>query len=64
MMIWGLSVVQSNRGRIHLAVDGWTSPNVISFLGVVVCMATDGRIHTYILDFINYVSRHIQLNVF
>ncbi|EKM52200.1 uncharacterized protein PHACADRAFT_100575, partial [Phanerochaete carnosa HHB-10118-sp] len=28
--------LQMHLGQLHLCVDGWTAPNVISFLGVTV----------------------------
>jgi len=42
-------------GRIHIGFDGWTSPNVISFLGVVVHTAREGLLQSFLLDFITYV---------
>jgi putative exporter of polyketide antibiotics len=46
---------QSYPGRLHLCVDGWTSPNVIAFLGATVHWVVDGRMESLILDFIKYV---------
>ena len=56
-------------GHIHIGFDGWTSPNVISFLGVVVHTAHEGLLQSFLLDFITYVllvmlagmAIHIQL---
>ena len=42
-------------GRIHIGFDGWTSPNVISFLGVVIHIAHEGLLQLYLLDFIMLV---------
>ena len=42
-------------GKIHVVADGWTSPNVISFIGVVVQFVDEGRIHTLTLDYVKYV---------
>jgi hypothetical protein len=39
-------------GRIHVGFDGWTSPNVISFLGVVVHIAHEGQLQSFLLDFL------------
>ncbi|TDL14852.1 hypothetical protein BD410DRAFT_699758, partial [Rickenella mellea] len=30
-------------GFLHLCIDGWTSPNVISFLGITVHRVTEGK---------------------
>jgi hypothetical protein len=40
-------------GRIHIGFDGWTSPNVFSFLGVVVHTARKGKLQSFVLDFIS-----------
>ncbi|KAL1940908.1 hypothetical protein VTO73DRAFT_7544 [Trametes versicolor] len=45
-------------GKIHLCVDGWTSPNVISFLGITAHWVLDGRVRHIILDFIRLDSAH------
>jgi hypothetical protein len=42
-------------GKLHIGVDGWTSPNVFSFLGITVHQVIEGRIQMFILDFIKYV---------
>ena len=44
--------LQSVKQRLHLLLDGWTSPNVISFLGVTVTYFEKGEIHSFILDFV------------
>ena len=44
--------LQSLPGKIHLCVDGWTSPNFISFLGVTVHWVTGAMLQNVILDFI------------
>ncbi|KDQ48998.1 hypothetical protein JAAARDRAFT_51921, partial [Jaapia argillacea MUCL 33604] len=51
-------ILQSHFGKLHLAVDGWTSPNVISFLGVVVHLLCNGVMHRFILDFIKMTKAH------
>lgn len=45
----------SKSGRIYIGFDGWTSPNVLSFLGVVVHYAHEGKSQSFTLDFIMYV---------
>ncbi len=42
-------------GRLHLGLDGWTSPNVYSFLGVTVHRVVNGKMAQFILDFIKSV---------
>jgi len=37
---------------LHIAADGWTSPNVIAFIGTTVHWIVDGKIVSIILDFI------------
>jgi len=46
---------QSLNSAIHLVLDGWTSPIVSSYLGLVVVWYQDGLIHHAILEFIQYV---------
>ena len=43
-------------GLFHLCIDGWTSPNIISFLGVTLAYVEGDHIVTFILDFIKYVT--------
>ena len=47
--------LQSIRHRLHLTLDGWTSPNVFSFLGVTVRYFEKGDICSFVLDFVKYV---------
>lgn len=44
----------SHPGKLHICVDGWTSPNVIAFLGVTVHWQEVHEIQHLILDFIKY----------
>jgi len=53
-MVLMLTFAQSHLGRLHLCVDGWTSPNVIAFLGATVHWVINGRMQSLILDFIKY----------
>ena len=46
------NILQEYPGRLHLCLDGWTSPNVYSFLGVTVHRVVNGDMKTFILDFI------------
>ncbi|KAJ3520365.1 hypothetical protein NM688_g9172 [Phlebia brevispora] len=44
-------------GKIHLCIDGWTSLNVISFLGITAHRVVDGKLERIILDFIKCLSK-------
>lgn len=44
--------LQKYPGMLHVAADGWTSPNVIAFIGTSVHWIIDGKIASIILDFI------------
>lgn len=44
--------LQSVKHRLHLELDGWTSPNVFSFLGVTVRYFENGGVHGFVLDFV------------
>jgi hypothetical protein len=45
-------VFQAYPGKIHIGTDGWTSPQVISFIGLTVHWIINGKIVSAILDFI------------
>ncbi|PIL32862.1 hypothetical protein GSI_04980 [Ganoderma sinense ZZ0214-1] len=45
-------------GKIHLCVDGWTSPNVMNFLGVTAHWQEAGAMRHVILDFIRLTRSH------
>lgn len=53
--------------RIHICVDGWTSPNILAFLGITAHWHNSGKIRHVILDFVRYifiwVSRIVQSNI-
>lgn len=46
------AMLLSHPGKLHICVDGWTSPNVIAFLGVTVHWQEGHEIQHLILDFI------------
>jgi Na+-transporting NADH:ubiquinone oxidoreductase subunit NqrA len=48
---------QAYRGKLHIGVDGWTSPQAISFLGITVHWVVDGKVSSIILDFVKCVFR-------
>lgn len=39
---------------MHIALDGWTSPLVSTYLGIVVIWHETGNIHRAILEFVRY----------
>ncbi|KAI0363104.1 hypothetical protein BV20DRAFT_958990, partial [Pilatotrama ljubarskyi] len=41
-------------GRVHICIDGWTSPNVLSFLGITAHWHEHGKLRHIILDFVRY----------
>ncbi|KAJ3490696.1 hypothetical protein NLJ89_g11414 [Agrocybe chaxingu] len=45
-------------GKIHVAADGWCSPNVIAFIGLTAHWIIDGRMASTILDFIKATKAH------
>ncbi|KIJ26802.1 hypothetical protein M422DRAFT_136577, partial [Sphaerobolus stellatus SS14] len=45
-------------GKIHIVVDGWTSPQVYSFLGITIQYVRDGHIEAFILEFIRLLEGH------
>jgi hypothetical protein len=47
-----LTFLQKYAGHLHICVDGWTSPQVISFLGITITFIQDGKIESIILDFV------------
>ena len=46
---------QAYPGKIHIGIDGWTSPNTFSYLGIMVHHAVEGHIQEFILDFIKCI---------
>ena len=42
-------------GKLHLCIDGWTSPHVIAFLGATVHWVHEGHMQSLILDFIKCI---------
>ncbi|TDL16105.1 hypothetical protein BD410DRAFT_731741, partial [Rickenella mellea] len=45
----------------HAGIDGWTSPNTISILGITLQYFDQGKTMSFILDFVVYVFRFISL---
>ena len=47
---------QEFTGAVHLVIDGWTSPLMVSYLGIVVMWFSGGMLHRRILEFVRYVK--------
>lgn len=45
-------VLKAHRGAIHIGFDVWTASNLLPFLGVTAHRCVDGKIESFILDFI------------
>ncbi|KAJ3504337.1 hypothetical protein NMY22_g17960 [Coprinellus aureogranulatus] len=45
-------------GVIHVSADGWTSPNTIAFIGVIIQYIERGLIQSLTLDFIKLTAAH------
>ncbi len=43
---------KASPGKLHIGLDGWTSPNVYSFLGIVVYMLRGKELVSVVLDFV------------
>lgn len=46
---------QEYHGAVHICINSWTFPNVISFLGITLQHVVKGKIEVLILDFIRYI---------
>ncbi|KAJ3510755.1 hypothetical protein NMY22_g15875 [Coprinellus aureogranulatus] len=46
-------------GKVHLAADGWTVPNVYSFIGATIHYIKDGELKLTVLDFIKLTKAHL-----
>ena len=54
--------LQSITHHLHIALDGWTSPNEFSFVGITIQYFEKGAIHGFVLDFVKY--DHISCFIF
>ncbi|QRV99835.1 AC transposase [Ceratobasidium sp. AG-Ba] len=52
------SYYQKLPGAIHFAIDGWTSPQASSFLGLVAIWRDEGKIWRSILEFVHLTHAH------
>lgn len=48
-------IIAEALGRMHEMMDGWSSPNVLSILGVATTFMKDNEMITIVLDCIKYV---------
>lgn len=48
------SVIQKHNGAVHLVMDGWTSPILACYLGIVAIWFCRGWVHRCILEFARY----------
>ncbi|QRV99251.1 hAT family dimerization protein [Ceratobasidium sp. AG-Ba] len=49
---------KNTRSALHFAIDGWTSPQSSSFLGLVVIWYSEGKVWRSILEFIHLTHAH------
>ncbi|KAJ3511644.1 hypothetical protein NMY22_g15587 [Coprinellus aureogranulatus] len=47
-------------GSIHVAADGWTSPNTIAYIGVTIHYVEKGAMVTLVLDFVWLTKAHTR----
>lgn len=45
---------QKRNGAVHLVMDGWTSPILACYLGIVAIWFSAGKVHRCILEFARY----------
>ncbi|KDQ05969.1 hypothetical protein BOTBODRAFT_94603, partial [Botryobasidium botryosum FD-172 SS1] len=53
-----LTPTKTVKGKLHIGVDGWSSPNTISFLGVTLHFHHEGAMRRLILDFLPMTKSH------
>jgi hypothetical protein len=47
-----LESYQNLKGAVHLQIDGWSAPIVVSFLGIVASWEEGGEIKEIVLEFV------------
>jgi hypothetical protein len=57
-----ISTLRAYPRKFHLCIDGWTSPNVISFAGLTIHWVHESRIQSVILNFIK-VTAHTGMHL-
>ncbi|KAF5317564.1 hypothetical protein D9619_013219 [Psilocybe cf. subviscida] len=53
-----IKILKSVTGKLHISVDGWTTPNVIAFIGVIVHYVLNGKLESLLLDFVKATKAH------
>ena len=53
-----LLALQKLPGKVHICVDGWTFPNVFSFLSITAHWHVNGKIEHIILEYLRYARFH------
>lgn len=54
---------QAYKGRIHLAFDGWTSPNQLAMIAIIAITCDENyQLHYYLIDFIEIQGAHSGAN--
>ncbi|EEB99961.1 hypothetical protein MPER_00223, partial [Moniliophthora perniciosa FA553] len=53
-----VTILKSHNGRLHIAVDGWLSPNKYSILGLVCIHYVQPRIEAFTLAFVRMRKSH------
>lgn len=54
LLVLDLSIEQKHDGAVHLVMDGWTSPILACYLGIVAIWYSQGHLHRCILEFVRY----------
>ncbi|CAI2201446.1 3533_t:CDS:2, partial [Funneliformis geosporum] len=57
-------ILQDVSGKISFTIDGWTSPNILSFLGIT-ChyIDADWKVQNILLDFVSLSGPHSGENI-
>jgi hypothetical protein len=63
-MLTQSTFTQRHPGWLHLIADGWTSPNIIAFIGAMITLILNGKITSIILDFTKYVIFSYSFELF
>lgn len=63
LVVWSLIILWCIPGRKHLAFDGWTSPNTLSFIGLNIFFLFEGQICSVLLDYIPIKVGHTGIAI-
>ncbi|KAK0439306.1 hypothetical protein EV421DRAFT_1905965 [Armillaria borealis] len=50
--------LQATHGCLHFGINGWTSSNVISYLGITVACVVEGKVEEFVLDYVRCTDSH------